>query len=437
MQTEFSPAQLADPGVAVSEAALRLCVHCGFCASSCPTYALLGDELDSPRGRIYLIKDMLETEKPASESVVKHLDRCLSCLACQTICPSGVNYMHLIDHARGYVERTHARPLPERALRGLLGYVMPRPGLFRWLLKGAKLAKAILPIKTLLPGRLGGMVAFVSHGMPAKRPANGNRVIPAQEERRARVGLLAGCVQQVIGPQINAASIRLLTRLGCEVVLLADEPCCGSLTHHLGQEDVSLARMKGNIENWSREIDGEGLDAIVVNASGCGTTLKDYGFLFREDAEWADRASAVAGLTKDISEFVAGLGPLAGKGTMRVTYQSACSLQHGQKITREPVDLLRGVGFDVAEPAEPHMCCGSAGTYNLLQPEIAERLRERKVAAIDHTMPEVIATGNIGCMTQLSGGTNIPVVHTVELLDWATGGPMPDAMGPSALGPSD
>lgn len=428
MQTEFSPAQLTDPGVAVSEAALRLCVHCGFCASSCPTYALLGDELDSPRGRIYLIKNMLETEKPASDSVVKHLDRCLSCLGCQTICPSGVNYMHLIDHARGYVERTHARPLPERFLRWLLGYAMPRPGLFRWLLKGAKLAR---PIKNLLPGRLGGMVGFVSNDTPVKRPAKGNRVIPAQEERRARVGLLAGCVQQVIGPQINAASIRLLTRLGCEVVLLAEEPCCGSLTHHLGQEDVTKARMKANMENWWREIDGEGLDAIVVNASGCGTTLKDYGFLFRGDGAWSEQATSIARLAKDISEFVAGLGPLEGKGNLQVTYQSACSLQHGQKITREPVDLLRQAGFEVVEPAEPHMCCGSAGTYNLLQPDIAEQLRERKINAIDHTMPEVIATGNIGCMTQLAPGTNIPVVHTVELLDWATGGPMPTALGPS------
>lgn len=426
MQTGFSLAQMADPATAASEAVLRACVHCGFCASSCPTYSLLGDELDSPRGRIYLIKDMLEGEKPASERVVTHIDRCLSCLACQTICPSDVNYMHLIDHARGYVERTYTRPLPERFLRWMLGYLMPRPGLFRWALKGAKLAR---PLKALAPGRLKGMIAFIPRGAPTKQPEKQNRVIPAEGGRRARVGLLAGCVQQVIGPQINAASIRLLTRLGCEVVLLAEQSCCGSLTHHLGQEEVSAARMKANMENWSAEIDGGGLDAIVVNASGCGTTLKDYGFLFREDPEWAGRASAVAGLAKDISEYVASLGPFEGKGTLRVTYQSACSLQHGQGITREPVDLLRGAGFEVAEPAEGHLCCGSAGTYNLLQPEIAERLRDRKITAIDHTMPEVIATGNIGCMTQLAPGTTIPVVHTVELLDWASGGPMPLALG--------
>ena len=424
MRTEFTLEQLANSAVAESERVLRACVHCGFCMSSCPTYNLLGDELDSPRGRIYLIKDMLEGDKPASATVTRHIDRCLSCLACQTICPSEVNYMHLVDHARGHIERTYKRPLGDRFLRGLLGSLMPRPGLFRFALMAAGLAR---PFRALMPGRLRGMVDFAPKGNLAA-PEKRNRTIPAEGIRRARVGLVAGCVQQVIGPQVNAATIRLLTRLGCEVVLLADEACCGSLTHHLGQEPATHTRMKAAIASWSTEIEGAGLDAIVSNISGCGTTLKDYGYLFRDDDELAEKAGRISALTKDVSEFLETLGGISGVGALRVAYHAACSLQHGQGILEAPAGLLRGAGFDVAMPAESHLCCGSAGTYNLLQPEIAGKLRDRKVGNIETTEPDVIATGNIGCMAQIASGTGIPVVHTVELLDWASGGPKPQML---------
>ena len=425
MRTDFTLEQLTNAAVSESERALRACVHCGFCLSSCPTYSLLGDELDSPRGRIYLIKDMLESDKPASDTVVKHVDRCLSCLACQTICPSDVNYMHLVDHARDHIERTYKRAFTDRFLRGLLGTLMPRPGLFRLALKAASLAR---PFRALIRGRLRGMIDFAPRG-ELLAPEKCNRVIPAEGVTRARVGLVAGCVQQVIGPQINTATIRLLTRLGCDVVLLADEACCGSLTHHLGQEPATHKRMKAAITSWSGEIEGDGLDAIVTNISGCGTTLKDYGYLFREDSELAERAERISALAKDVSEFVESLGGVSGTGKLRVAYHAACSLQHGQGILEGPASLLRGAGYDVAMPAEGHLCCGSAGTYNLLQPEIATKLRDRKVRNIESTKPEIIATGNIGCITQIAAGTGIPVVHTVELLDWATGGPKPANLG--------
>ncbi len=423
MQTNFTPAQLADPAVAASEKILRSCVHCGFCTATCPTYTLLGDELDSPRGRIYLIKDMLENDRPATAEVVKHVDRCLSCLSCMTTCPSGVNYMHLVDHARHHIEKTYRRPWFDRLQRRALGYVLPRPRLFRLAMQAAALAK---PFARLAPKALRTSFDLVPKRLSARSATDGAQVFPAQTARRRRVALMTGCAQKVLAPEINEATVRLLARHGCEVVVAEGAGCCGALNHHLGQE-TGHDFARANILAWSREIETGGLDAIVVNASGCGTTVKDYGFMFRDDPELADKAKRIAALTRDISEWMSeiGLQAPAHPTGQRVAYHSACSLQHGQKIRAEPKALLRQAGFVVLDPPEGHLCCGSAGTYNLLQPEIATQLRDRKVANIESLAPELIAAGNIGCMTQIANGTALPVVHTVELLDWATGGPRP------------
>jgi glycolate oxidase iron-sulfur subunit len=434
MKTEFSLAQLADPDIAEADKILRKCVHCGFCTATCPTYVLLGDELDSPRGRIYLIKEMLEKDQPPTKEVVKHIDRCLSCLACMTTCPSGVNYMHLVDQARVRIERDFSRPLPERLLRAVLAWVLPRPKLFRASMILARLGR---PFAALLPApkpaatpsllrRIKAMLALAPGRLPAPGPSGGS-VFPAVGERRGRVALLQGCAQQVLAPRINQAAINLLTRHGVEVVLVKDEQCCGALTHHLGQDRDSLARARGNVGVWQREAEQGGLDAILVTASGCGTVIKDYGFMLREDREFAGPAAKISALAKDVTEYLAGidLAPSNQQGDVTIAYHSACSLQHGQKITRAPKDLLSKNGFVVKDVPESHLCCGSAGTYNILQPDIASRLRDRKVANIAKVKPDMIAAGNIGCMVQIAGGTSVPVVHTIELLDWATGGPRP------------
>jgi glycolate oxidase iron-sulfur subunit len=427
MQTNFTADQLRDPDTASSNRVLRSCVHCGMCTATCPTFLLLGDELDSPRGRIYLIKDMLETGRPATEEVVRHVDRCLSCLSCMTTCPSGVNYMHLVDHARSYIEQTYRRPLPERWLRLLLGVLLPRPGLFRLSLTTARLARPLgrlIPGRSMLARRLRGMLALAPAELPARSPIETPRVYPAVGQRKARVALLTGCAQQVLMPRINEATIRLLTRLGVEVVVAPGAGCCGALNHHIGQHDRAMALARANIEAWSGEA---GLDAIVINASGCGTTVKNYGFMFRSEPEqWRTKAEKVAGMTLDVTEFLARFGyePIRQAPGLTVAYHSACSLQHGQQVTAEPKTLLSRAGFRVVEPKEPHICCGSAGTYNLLQPEIAGRLRDRKLENLKAIRPDLIAAGNIGCITQLAGDT-LPIVHTVELLDWMAGGPRP------------
>jgi len=428
METNFSLAQLADPAIAESEKILRACVHCGFCTATCPTYALLGDELDSPRGRIYLIKDMLENDRPASEKVVKHVDRCLSCLSCMTTCPSGVNYMHLVDHARAHIEKTYKRPLFDRAVRWTLAAVMPYPNRFRALMRLAAIGKIFAP---LMPGRLRAMLALAPSG-PMSAPLPGGRSVwPADGVRKKRVLLMPGCVQQVLAARINDATVRLLTRLGHEVVIADGSGCCGALTHHLGREDQAFDSVRANVRAWMREHETDPVDAIVINASGCGTTIKDYGFMLREDEELGDAAAQISSLTRDISEFLAETGMLDRVASpdlpanLNVTYHSACSLQHGQKVRAAPKALLAAAGFNVVEPRESHLCCGSAGTYNMLQPAIANRLRDRKADNIARTAPDVIATGNIGCMMQLQDAVEAPVVHTVELLDWATGGPAP------------
>jgi len=430
MQTTFSPEQLQDPLVARSNKILRSCVHCGFCTATCPTYQVLGDELDSPRGRIYLIKEMLESGRPADEKTVRHIDRCLSCLACMTTCPSGVHYMHLVDHAREHIEKTYRRPLPDRALRWLLARILPHPGRFRLALAGAKLAR---PFKALMPGRLKAMVDLAPPRIAGPGPFDRPQTIPAQGERIRRVALMTGCAQKALDPEINAASIRLLTRHGCEVVIAKGMGCCGALTHHMGKVDESHAQAAANVRAWAAELDGEGLDAVVINTSGCGTTVKDYGHMFAGDPLEAD-ARRVAGLARDISELMEEIGLREPQApALRVTYHSACSLQHGQQVKEAPKLLLKAAGFQVKEPRDAHLCCGSAGTYNLMQPEIAGELKARKLATLAETAPQVIAAGNIGCMMQLGQGAGVPVVHTAQLLDWATGGPIPQALAAAGL----
>jgi glycolate oxidase iron-sulfur subunit len=432
MQTTFTPAQLADPAMASSEKILRTCVHCGFCTATCPTYLLLGDELDSPRGRIYQIKDMLEGAKPASPQVVKHIDRCLSCLSCMTTCPSGVHYMHLVDHARAYIEETYRRPFHDRMMRALLARILPYPGRFRLAVMAAFLGRPLKPLLGRVP-RIGNRLAAMLDLAPASLPKGGiggkPGRFPATGPRRGRVAMLRGCAQSVLRPDFNQAAIRMLNRHGIEVVQAEGEGCCGALVHHMGRDHEAKAFARRTIDAWIAEMD-KGLDAILVTASGCGTTIKDYGFMFRDEPAYADKAARVSAIAKDIVEYTLSLGLAAPvrETELVVAYHSACSMQHGQQIRTEPKTLLKQAGFTVRDVPEGHICCGSAGTYNLLQPEIAERLRERKVANIERIRPDVIATGNIGCITQIGKGTGIPIVHTVELLDWATGGPMPRAL---------
>ena len=438
MKTEFSLAQLAEPDIAEADKILRACVHCGFCTATCPTYVLLGDELDSPRGRIYLIREMLEKERPPTTEVVKHIDRCLSCLACMTTCPSGVHYMHLVDQARVRIERHYRRPLDERMLRAVLAFVLPSARNFR---ASVMLGRLVRPLFAALPDsrkgasasptllrRIKAMVALSPTRLPPPGPAAGSVFAPLGP-RRGRVALLQGCAQQVLAPRINQAAINVLTRHGIEVVLVKDEQCCGALTHHLGRDDDALARARANVTAWSEEAARDGLDAILVTTSGCGTVIKDYGYMLRGDRDYADAAAKVSGLTKDITEYLAGIDLKVAQpqGDVVIAYHSACSLQHGQKITALPKELLSKNGFVVKDVPESHLCCGSAGTYNILQPDIANRLRDRKVANIATVKPDMIAAGNIGCMIQIATGTSVPVVHTIELLDWATGGPRPGA----------
>ena len=425
MQTRFPPERLADPDMAASEAVIRKCVHCGFCTATCPTYVILGDELDSPRGRIYLMKEMLEQARQPTAEVVKHVDRCLSCLSCMTTCPSGVNYMHLVDHARAYIEERYRRPLRERLLRALLAWVLPHPRRFRAALILARLAKPMRPL--FGKGPLGAMLALAPARLPSPQP-QASPLKPAAP--RGRVALLVGCAEPVLKPGYREAAVRLLTRVGYEIASAPGEGCCGALVHHMGRKAAALDFARRNVDAWMAQIEAGGLDAILVTASGCGTTIKDYGFLLREDPAYADKAARVSALAKDVTEFLAGIelpAPVHTPG-LKVAYHAACSLQHGQKITEAPKQLLQRAGFDVRTPAEAHLCCGSAGVYNILQPELADAIGRRKTDNLERLGADVIALGNIGCATQIALRTQVPVAHTVELLDWAYGGPVPPSL---------
>ena len=434
MQTHFSLQQLADPKTQSLEKILRSCVHCGFCTATCPTYVVGADERDSPRGRIYLIKELLETGRAPDKHDVEPIDHCLSCLSCMTTCPSGVDYRRLIDHAREVVETQYERPIADRWLRGVLAWVLPYRGRFRLAIGLAMLGRPFSPLIKQLPGvgpQMAAMLALAPRRVPARVETEGPGEFRAKQSvaRRRRVAMLTGCAQGVLAPQINAATIRILNRAGVDVVLPKGETCCGSLLHHMGREEPGLAQARANVDAWIREIDNGGLEAIIVTASGCGATIKDYGHMLAGDPAYAAKAAKVAALAKDASEYIGALDldyPVSPK--LKVAYHSACSLQHGQKITEAPKALLRKAGYDVRTPSESHLCCGSAGTYNILQPEIAGKLRDRKVGNIERLKPDVIAAGNIGCLTQIATGTDIPVVHAVELLDWAQGGPKPSSI---------
>ena len=430
MQTFFKPDQLIDPDFKRSNEILRACVHCGFCTATCPTYQVLGDELDSPRGRIYLIKDMLENNRIPDARTVKHIDRCLSCLACMNTCPSGVHYMHLIDHARAYINDHYKRPWHDRALRWVLAQVIPYPTRFRLALLGAKIAR---PFVRFVPdARLRAMISMAPKQVPPVSRNDDPQSFAPIAPKKKRVALMTGCAQRALNTDINDATIRVLRRFGCEVVIPKDQGCCGALTHHMGKVDASHASAEANIRAWMAEINGEGLDAIVINTSGCGTTVKDYGHMFR-DTPLAQEAATISALAKDISEVLVDLDlPKGDDKDMTIAYHAACSLQHGQKIKDHPKTLLKHAGFRVAEPRDPHLCCGSAGTYNLLQPEISGQLKDRKVKTLEAVNPDIIAAGNIGCMMQIGSATSVPIVHTVELIDWATGGPKPAALTQSA-----
>ncbi|MQX35775.1 glycolate oxidase subunit GlcF [Roseospira navarrensis] len=426
MQTNFSPERLeADRLVRQANDILRTCVHCGFCTATCPTYVLLGDELDSPRGRIYLLKDMLENDKPASPKVVKHIDRCLTCLSCMTTCPSGVDYMHLVEQGRVHIEKTYKRPPMDRLVRRILGTVIPHTNRFRWAMLGGWLAR---PVARFIPGRLGAMA-----GMARRRPAlrssiDRAQVIPAQGQTRMRIALMRNCVQPALDPEIDAATVRLLTRHGCEIVIAEGQGCCGAAVQHMGEEEPAKAMARANVRAWT----AAGVDRVVVNVSGCGTTVKDYGHLLADEPEWAEDARAIADKAVDVSEILAALGlmePTTPHARI-VAYHAACSLQHGQQIKTQPKDLLEAAGYRVVLPRDAHLCCGSAGTYSITQPELARQLRTRKVETLHALKADVIASGNIGCLNHLAAEANLPLVHTVQLLDWATGGPRPPALKP-------
>ncbi|MEO1139375.1 MAG: glycolate oxidase subunit GlcF [Pseudomonadota bacterium] len=426
MKTEFTPEQLRSPAIQRSNEILRTCVHCGFCTATCPTYQVLGDELDSPRGRIYLIKDMLENDRKPDAKTVKHIDRCLSCLACMTTCPSGVHYMHLVDHAREYIEENYDRPWFERVLRWTLARILPYPMRFRVAMLGAKAAK---PFAVLMPdARLRAMLEMAPKHIPPVSRNDDPQTFAAKDTPVKRVALMTGCAQKALNTDINDATIRLLTRLGCEVVVAEGAGCCGALTHHMGKTAESHGTAAKNIRAWACEMDGKGLDAVVINTSGCGTTVKDYGHMFR-NKPLAEDAARVSGIAMDISELLMQLDlPDGAPKDLRIAYHAACSLQHGQQIKTHPKTLLKKAGFEVVEPRDAHLCCGSAGTYNLMQPEISKQLKARKVQTLEDKAPDIIAAGNIGCMMQIGTGTKTPIVHTVELLDWATGGPKPPAL---------
>ena len=432
METNFSKEQLKDKDNKSSEKIFRKCVHCGFCNATCPTYQLLGDELDGPRGRIYLIKDMLENNKQANEKIVKHIDRCLSCYSCMTTCPSGVNYMHLIDHGRSHIEKTYKRPLKDKIIRDFLSKALPSSFNFRIIFI---LSQFLKPFKFFFPKKIKAMINL----MPTKFPRKTMPVMEIYQSKNkkkpvARVALLTGCVQKILSPQINEATIRLLTRHGIEVVVPKNIDCCGSLNHHLGKENLANQTFKNNISIWYDEYLKNGLDAIISNTSGCGTTLKDYEFIFRSDQDLSKKAKKISELTKDISEYLEENVKLnfstnsKNDKSYKIAYHSACSLQHGQKIHKEPINLIKKTGNEVVEIPDGHICCGSAGTYNLLQIDIAKDLLKNKITNINKIKPQIISTGNIGCIMQISHATKIPILHTVEIIDWYTGGPKPEIL---------
>jgi glycolate oxidase iron-sulfur subunit len=423
MHTEFSVEQLTNPGIARSNEILVRCLQCGYCLDNCPTYQETGHEYDSPRGRVFLIKEMIESQNAPSKETVHYLDRCLNCLSCLSSCPSFVNYMHLMDYAREHIEQNFKRSTRDRLTRWALAKILPYPERLNIAARTAKLAK---PIAHALPKSLSQLIDAVPEKIPPASENDQPQVFPAQGKRKFRVALLTGCVQKSINTNINDATIRILRRHGCDVVITEGMGCCGALTYHMGKVQDARTKAINNIQAWMTEIDQHGLDAIIINTSGCGTVVKDYINMF-QDHPIAEQAKTISAIAKDICEWLQELNlEYKIKPDIRVAYHASCSLQFGQRIRYVPKKLLKAAGFTVLEPKAQHTCCGSAGTYHLLQPELSKNLKNKKVESIEKLTPDLIAAGNIGCMKQIGSGTNIPVVHSVELLDWATGGPRPE-----------
>jgi glycolate oxidase iron-sulfur subunit len=430
MQTNFNAVQLADPTIARADEILRRCVHCGLCTATCPTYVLTGDERDSPRGRIYFMKQMFE-QREVTPSMTYHIDRCLSCFSCMTTCPSGVDYMHLVDLARTRIEAKGHRTPRTNTLRWLLSKILPNPRRFRLAMRLGWLLRPFRGLVARMGFERSAAALELIPSRPPKTQLTRPRSVIGKDPKAKRVALMLGCVQEVLTPSISRAAIRLLQRHGVDVVVVKDETCCGALVHSLGKDEEARDYARRNIDAWTAVIREKLLDAIVVTTSGCGTMVKDYGNLLARDRGYAERAAYVAGLARDITEFISEIGlmpPMMWTG-LRIAYHAPCSLQHGQKLAELPLSLLEQAGYNILPIPEGHLCCGSAGTYNLLEPELSGELRERKLANIAKVEPDVIVTANIGCMVQLQGGTKAPFVHTIEMLDWATGGPPPDALG--------
>ena len=425
MRTGFTEAQLKDRGTADAAAAIRSCVHCGMCNATCPTYQVTGDERDGPRGRIQIMQAMLEKGGAPSEVQVRHVDRCLSCLSCRTTCPSSVDYMRLVDQARAHIAAHHTRPRDERLFRAFLARVLPYPRRFRFAMRLAPLSKLV---SRFLPEPFRRMAALNPETPPqGTAPVPG--IYPAEGARKMRVAFHRGCVQQVLAPEIDHAAIRLLNRLGAEVIVPAGSGCCGALNHHLGLDASARRFARANIAAWWKVHESGGVDRIVSTASGCGSQVKDYTHLLASDAGYVFRTKKLVPLVRDVAELAAELG-YRGQAPvpMKIAVQSACSMQHGQRLGGVAERLLTEAGFELTPVKDAHLCCGSAGHYSLLQPEMSETLRDRKLASLTAGAPAAIASTNIGCMEHLARASQTPIVHNVELLDWASGGPRPQSL---------
>ncbi len=443
MQTHFTDSQRDEPGIRIAEEVLRKCVHCGFCTATCPTYRITGDELESPRGRIALIQDLLETGAAPTPLTVAHLDHCLSCLSCESTCPSGVSYRRLIDQARELIEKKYRRPRFDRGLRTLLAWLLPQQAWFRAALVAGRWGRPLLRFAGRFSLRINALARMVPGALPSARTAIQPGTYPAEGTEIRRVALMTGCVQGVLAPDIDAATLRLLRRHGCTVVVPAPAAgCCGALPHHLGKGTPAQAMAHRNLDAWRELVRTDSpaaVDAVLMTASGCGSHLKDYAHLLPDDGDAAELARRVKDLSQLLDELAA-LTPLrvvSGIGAgVTLAWQSPCSLQHGFNEKSAPIRVLQACGFEVRQPQNAHLCCGSAGTYNLLQPAFAERLGRDKADAITATGATIAVSANIGCITQLqaklavAGGERpTPILHLAQILDWATGGERPAALG--------
>lgn len=401
MQTKLSPRFADTPEGREADRILRACVHCGFCNASCPTYQVLGDELDGPRGRIYLMKQMLEGHAVSADTR-QHLDRCLTCRNCETTCPSGVRYGRLIDIGRELIEQLAPRSLPERALRTVLRRSLLTPILFRPLLHLGRALRPALP-------------SAARRKVPTAKPTPPRTTATAH---RRRMLLLEGCMQPDLAPEINARAKRVLDHLGISLIAAPEAGCCGALSQHMAAVDEARAAMRRNIDAWWPHVEA-GLEAIVMTASGCGATVRDYGYHLRDDPSYAEKAARIAALTLDLSEALAreDLSGFTTTQARRIAFHPPCSLQHGQQVRGVIEDILSRLGYELVPFDEAHLCCGSAGSYSLLQPNLAAQLRDRKLSHIESQQPELIASANIGCQLHLASGTDLPVVHWIELLN--------------------